>query len=252
MRFLAFSDVHNNLACVRKMRAQEQNTFDAILFGGDIGRKIPEQFFAILATFECPIFYVYGNWDIDLAIDAKYHPRAQILHRSFAMLDGVTFAGFSDKPDGTARRQFAGKLKKSGVDFSRTILMCHYELRGVEKDFPGLALHLFGHTHVMEQHEAKGTKYVNLGVLDRQISARPKDKPVYEKEDCRNYIAGNYAIIEPASTGFAVRYVELPHEFPDWVPVERSYRGIEWIPEETKWSDPADPRLPRFEVAGAS
>jgi predicted phosphodiesterase len=249
MRFLAFSDVHNNLACVRKMRPQQENDFDAILFGGDIGRKIPEQFFGILASFECPIFYVYGNWDIDLPMDATYHPRAQILHRSFVSLGGITFAGFSDKPDGAARRRFSGALRKTGAVFSRTILLCHYELRGIEKDFPGLGLHLFGHTHVMERHEAKGTQYVNLGVLDRQISARPKEKTAWVKEDCRNYIAGNYAIIETGDSDFGVRYVGLPHEFPDWVPVERSYRGIEWIPEEAKWSDPADPRLPRFEVA---
>ncbi|MBS4082358.1 MAG: metallophosphoesterase family protein [Rhizobiales bacterium] len=249
MRFLAFSDVHNNLACVRKMRAREKNAFDAILFGGDIGRKIPEQFFAILATFECPVFYVYGNWDIELSPDTKYHPSAQILHRSSVTLDGFTLAGFSDKPDGTARRHVAGALKKAGADFSRTILLCHYELRGIEKDFPGLALHLYGHTHVMEQRDVRTTKYVNLGVLDRQISSRPKNKPVWLKEDCRNYIAGNYAIVETRDAGFEVRHVELPHEFADWVPVERSYRGIEWIPEEKQWSDPADPRLPRFEVA---
>ncbi len=249
MRFLAFSDVHNNLACVRKMRAQEQNTFDAILFGGDIGRKIPEAFFAILATFECPIFYVYGNWDIDLALDAKYHPRARILHRSFETLNGITFAGFSDKPDGPARRHFAGVLKQAGVDPARTILLCHYELRGIEKDVPGLALHLYGHTHVMEQFEQKRTTYVNLGVLDRQISMRPHDKPVWIKEDCRNAIAGNYAVIEVSDAGFDVRYRELPQDFTGWIPVERSYRGIEWIPEDKKWSDPADPRLPRFEVA---
>lgn len=249
MRFLAFSDVHNNLACVRKMRAREENAFDAILFGGDIGRKIPEQFFSILATFECPVFYVYGNWDIDLSPGTKYHPSAQILHRSSVTLDGITFAGFSDKPDGPARRHFAGALKKAGADFSRTILLCHYELRGIEKDFPGLALHLYGHTHVMEQFEQKGTKYANLGVLDKQISARPKDKPVWVKEDCRNYIAGNYAIIEAGEKDFDVRYVEVAGGSEDWVPVERSYRGIEWIPEEKQWSDPADPRLPRFEVA---
>jgi len=249
MRFLAFSDVHNNLACVRKMRAQERNIFDAILFGGDIGRKIPEPFFEILATFECPVYYVHGNWDIDLPLDAKYHPRATILHRSFVTLNGITFAGFSDKPDGPARRQFAGTMRKSGVDFARTILLCHYELRGVEKDFPGLALHLYGHTHVAERRAVKATQYVNLGVLDRQISARPEHKPVWVKEDCRNFIAGNYAIIEAREGGFDVRYLDLPQDFTGWIPIERSFRGIEWIPEDATWSDPADPRLPRFEIA---
>jgi len=250
MRYLAFSDVHNNLACVRKMRAQEKNAFDAILFGGDIGRKIPEQFFRILASFECPVFYVYGNWDIDLPMDARYHERATILHRSAVTLNGVSFAGFSDKPDGPSRRKFAGALRKSGADFSRTILMCHYELRGIEKDFPGLALHLYGHTHVMAQHEIKGTTYVNLGVLDRQISVRPENKPVWQKEDCRNAIAGNYAIIEARAAGFEVRHVELPSDLADWEPIDRSYRGIEWIPGDAKWAEADDPRLPRFEIAG--
>lgn len=250
MRFLAFSDVHNNLACVRKMRAQEGNSFDAILFGGDIGRKIPEAFFAILATFGCPIFYVYGNWDVDLALTTKYHPQATILHRSAVTLNGITLAGFSNKPDGTARRNFAGSLRKSGVDFSRTVLMCHYELRGIEKDFPGLALHLYGHTHVMEQFERKQTKYVNLGVLDRQISLRPEAKTIWTKEDCRNAIAGNYAIIETNERVFSTRYVTLPHDLTGFVPVERSYRGIEWIADDAKWSEASDPRLPRFEIAG--
>jgi predicted phosphodiesterase len=231
------------------MRAQERNTFDAILFGGDLGRKIPEKFFEILATFECPIFYVYGNWDVDLSPDTKYHPRATILDRSFAALGGVTFAGFSTKPDGPARRRFAEELKKSGADFSRTILLCHYELRGIEKDFPGLALHLYGHTHVAEQRSVKSTQYVNLGVLDKQISARPEHKPVWVKEDCRNFIAGNYAIVEAREGGFDTRYMHLPHDFTGWIPVERSYRGIEWIPEDAKWSEAGDPRLPRFEIA---
>jgi predicted phosphodiesterase len=250
LRLLAFSDVHNNLACVRKMRAQEENRFDAIVFGGDIGRKIPDKFFEILASFDCPIFYVYGNWDVDLPLDAKYHPRANILHRSHISFGGVTFAGFSDKPDGVVRRQFAGSLRKAGVDFSRTVLLCHYELRGIEKDFPGLALHLYGHTHVMEQREAKGTRYVNLGVLDRQISTRPENKLLWIKEDCRNFNAGNYAIIEITPAAFDIRYVEFKTDFPGWIPVDRSYRGIAWIAEEDRWRDPQDPRLPRFEVAG--
>src|SRR4029077_607275 len=37
MRILAFSDIHNNVACVRKLRAQETNSYDVITIPGDIG-----------------------------------------------------------------------------------------------------------------------------------------------------------------------------------------------------------------------
>jgi predicted phosphodiesterase len=248
MRILAFSDVHNNLACVRKMQAQEQTRFDAVLFGGDIGRKIPEQFFEILANFDCPIFYVYGNWDIDLSREKKYHPRALILHESFVTLDGVTFAGFSDKPSEASRRKLARSLNEAGVDLARTIMICHYELPRLEKDIPGLGLHLFGHTHQASQRMANGTRYANLGALDRQVTARPSDKSSWSHEDCRNYIAGNYAIIDIAGAEFSVSHVEVPHSFPNWTAIDRCYRGIEWIPEEVRWSRESDPKLPRFEA----
>lgn len=230
------------------MQAQEKNAFDAILFGGDMGRKIPEQFFEILAAFECPIYYVFGNWDVDLPHEKIYHPRALILHESFVTLNGVAFAGFSDKPNERARRGLAGSLKESGADFSRTILICHYELPGLERDFAGLGLHLFGHTHQAAQRTSNGTKYVNLGALDRQVTARPKGKPAWSREDCRNYIAGNYAIIEISGADFSVRHVEVPQHFPDWMAIDRCYRGIEWIPEEVKWSRESDPKLPSFEA----
>jgi predicted phosphodiesterase len=63
MRLLAFSDIHHNLVAVRKMRALENNSFDAIIVAGDIGNESAADFFGILATFKCPVMYVYGNWD---------------------------------------------------------------------------------------------------------------------------------------------------------------------------------------------
>ena len=42
MRLLAFSDIHNNLVAVRKLRALEKNTFDAIVVAGDIGAGPPQ------------------------------------------------------------------------------------------------------------------------------------------------------------------------------------------------------------------
>ena len=37
MKILSISDIHNNAACVRKLRAQESNDYDVIAIPGDIG-----------------------------------------------------------------------------------------------------------------------------------------------------------------------------------------------------------------------
>ena len=63
MRLLAISDIHNNVACVRKLRGQESNDFDAIVLAGDIGGDRATEIFKVLKTFRCPILYVHGNWD---------------------------------------------------------------------------------------------------------------------------------------------------------------------------------------------
>jgi len=72
MRLLAFSDIHNNLVAVPKLRAFEKNSFDAIVVAGDIGNESAADFFKILATFKCPVLYVYGNWDDELGYKASF------------------------------------------------------------------------------------------------------------------------------------------------------------------------------------
>ena len=63
MRILAVSDIHNNVACVRKLLAQESNSYDVIVFPGDIGTYRAAEIFDMLKTFECPIVLIHGNWD---------------------------------------------------------------------------------------------------------------------------------------------------------------------------------------------
>lgn len=61
MRFLVLSDIHNNLVAIQKIRAQESNSYDAVVVAGDIGSDSAHQIFEILATFSCPVLYVDGN-----------------------------------------------------------------------------------------------------------------------------------------------------------------------------------------------
>lgn len=55
MRILAISDIHNNVACVRKLRAQEDNSFDVIAIAGDVGGYRAFEIFEVLKSFKCPI-----------------------------------------------------------------------------------------------------------------------------------------------------------------------------------------------------
>lgn len=95
MRFLLLSDIHNNLRAVEKMRAQESNRFDALIVAGDIGSDSAHQIFDVLATFKCPVLYVYGNWDHKLGYDTSFGEVCHHLHLSPFTSGPITFAGFS-------------------------------------------------------------------------------------------------------------------------------------------------------------
>jgi predicted phosphodiesterase len=63
MRELAVSDMHNNGACVHKLRAQESNDCGVIATLGDIGNRRAVEVLKTLRTFECPIVSARRNWD---------------------------------------------------------------------------------------------------------------------------------------------------------------------------------------------
>src|SRR5437588_3156761 len=80
MKILAISDIHNNVACVRKLRSQEANEFDVIAIAGDIGDYRAKEIFDVLKTFRCPIVYVHGNWDSKLGYNDNFGPDCHLLH----------------------------------------------------------------------------------------------------------------------------------------------------------------------------
>jgi len=98
MRLLAFSDIHHNLVAVRKLRALETNSFDAIVVAGDIGSASAEEFFRILSTFKCPILYVYGNWDHELSYSKSYGDHCHLIHSNVVTIGDLHFTGFSGCP----------------------------------------------------------------------------------------------------------------------------------------------------------
>ena len=307
MRLLAFSDIHHNLVAVRKLRAFEKNSFDAIIVAGDIGSESAADFFEILATFKCPVMYVYGNWDNKLGYKRSFGHHCHLIHSNVITIGNISFVGFSGCPahwgknpivrkfyrqieienrsvvdalrDGIrpgyrirrtkAYQEYALQLqsaknevlklnresireavKKAEIDPRRCVIITHQRLTRLSEEIPGALLHLFGHLHTFSEHTFKTTKYVNVAALDRPVSVRPRTKEKWVKEDCRNFNAGNYTTIEiNSSQALKIQCVNLPHEYLNWIPLEdRRYNGIEWIPEEAKWTNASDVPIPRYEV----
>jgi predicted phosphodiesterase len=260
MNILAISDIHNNVAAVRRMRSLERNCFDVIIIAGDIGSDHAETIFKVLQSFKCPILYVYGNWDRKLSYKASFGADCHFLHLNFVKIKSLTFTGFSGCPTHWGRNPIAMRslrkdrrttsndinelnrqalkrlIKKSNIDLSRTVLITHERHTRVREIAPNVALHLFGHIHAHSDSTFAGTRYVNVAALDCTISARPRGKRKWTYADCRNYNAGNYTIINFQNDGnITSRCVYLPHDYKRWVPLERMRLvGQQLIPEERK------------------
>jgi predicted phosphodiesterase len=112
MRLLAFSDIHHNLVAVRKLRAVEKNSFDAIVVAGDVGNESAPEFFRILATFQCPVLYVYGNWDNDLGYDTSFGDDCHLIQSNVITIGDISFTGFSGCPTNWGRNPIFLKLRR--------------------------------------------------------------------------------------------------------------------------------------------
>jgi hypothetical protein len=112
MKLLAFSDIHHNLMAVRKLRAQESNSFDAIAVAGDIGGDSAPEFFRILTTFECPVLYVYGNWDHQLGYAARFGHDCHLVQGNVTTIGALHFTGFSGCPTNWGQNPIAQRLRR--------------------------------------------------------------------------------------------------------------------------------------------
>jgi len=113
MRLLAFSDIHNNLVAVRKLRALEKNSFDAIIVAGDIGNASVADFFKILTTFKCPVLYVYGNWDHELGYKSSFGRDCHLIRSNVITIGDISFTGFSGCPTNWGKNPIARKIHRT-------------------------------------------------------------------------------------------------------------------------------------------
>lgn len=228
MRILAISDIHNNVACVRKLRAQEANRFDVIAVPGDIGMHRAAEIFGVLATFRCPIVYIHGNWDrMPAAMD--FGSEAHLVHLLVVRVGRLSFTGYSfGDAEAVGRAGGRGEytrrcrarvmraIREDGADPSRCVLMAHDRATRLDQELPGLLLHLYGHVHTFDVSQRAGTTYANVSALDRLVPVRRKRGPV-------SYVnAGNYAVIEVRDNGaVAVECRLLARNYAGWTVVPR-------------------------------
>lgn len=211
MKLLGISDIHGNVDAVRKLRGRERNTFDAVVVAGDIGGDAAAEIMDILASFACPVMYIYGNWDRRLPYESDFGPTCRHLHLRPVECCGWSFVGISGLPTswglnpiaatlrqevnqkyrsvspdnaeflGAVRKAerealllnrtaLAAVIKESNADPTRTVLVTHDRLFGIDRDFPSLSLHLFGHRHGFKMTSHRGTAFVNVSALDDSIN----------------------------------------------------------------------------------
>ena len=255
MKILAISDIHNNLACVRKLRAQEANAYDVIAVAGDIGTRAAGEIFATLASFECPIVYVHGNWD-RMPDDAKFGAGAHLVHLEAVKVGSLTFAGYSFRGTLPRRRELSGAeygrrcralvraaLRKSGTDLQRCVLLAHDRARHLDRDFPNLLLHIYGHVHTFEVLRRGTTTYVNASALDRMLPVARK----HDRKRLRHVNAGNYAVINVGRDGkVSVECRLLRRNYQEWTVIGRATSngpiGKHLIPEDAAFADDGSSR----------
>jgi predicted phosphodiesterase len=196
MKLLGISDIHGNVDAVRKLRGRQGNAFDAVVVAGDIGGDAAAEIMDILVTFACPVLYIYGNWDRRLPYDADFGPTCHHLHLRPVECGGWSFVGISGLPTSWGQNPIAATLrqdanrkhrfekeasllnraalgaviKQANATPARTVLVAHDRLFGLDRDFPGLSLHLFGHRHGFRMSSHRGTVFVNISALDDPIN----------------------------------------------------------------------------------
>jgi hypothetical protein len=139
-----------------------------------------------------------------------------------------------------ARRAAVGAVIRAfGVDLARCILLSHDRATHLDRDFPGLLLHLYGHIHTFDVRERAGTTIVNTSALDRILAVASKR----DRRRVRHVNVGNYAVIEIGRTNkVSVERRLLHRKWEKWRvlgpdSILSEPMGGELIPEDSVFGD---------------
>lgn len=167
INFLAISDIHDNLRAVRKLRALEKNTFDAVIVAGDMGNKKDDDIMNILSSFECPILFVYGNWDNTQSYDKKFSQNCIHLHQKIVFINGYSFTGFSGCQASWGENPIAKEIiSKTELKYEEyTKMISEIRSNAYKESAP-----------IRETHSLACKKYLDL------INTKNKQAKAYKKE----------------------------------------------------------------------
>lgn len=249
MRILACSDIHNNVAAVRKLRFREANGYDAVIVAGDIGSNVAQEIFDVLGTFGCPVLFVLGNWDRRLPHHTEFGERCHHLHLSPFRLDGLSVVGESidgidpaweavraeveaENPSDVSaartaftqhqRRLLSKIVADEGSD--RTIVVTHYRPTRTKDHLPGVPLFLFGHNHGFLDKTFLGSRFVNVSALDNKVMVVPHGLNRHSLADYRFINDGSYVVItHDRIDGFVVESRRFAPDFTGWRRIENEF-----------------------------
>ena len=136
MRFLAFSDIHGSKESVQRLIDEiVDQSYDAIIFAGDFtnaifdgpeqGKNQMEEIVSLIQSLEKPLYYVYGNRDVDVECNYGYN-----LH---------------EKDQRIGEFSLTNNVKKSG---KKTIIVTHEKSPNFIISNPICLLYIHGHEHV--------------------------------------------------------------------------------------------------------
>lgn len=245
-RLLACSDIHNNVNAVRQLRTREGNDYDAVIVAGDLGSETAGEIFNLFQSFECPVLYVFGNWDHRLEHDRPFGERCHHVHLSPVRIGALNIVGETidgidpdwetlrfdieaanpdDIPAGRqAFRQRQREMLSALVEAEgpeRTIVVSHYRLTKTQSFLPEVPLFLFGHIHRFEDKTFRGQRFVNVSALDNKVMVVPRDLNRVTRDDYRFVNDGSYVVItHNQGIGFSIEPRRFDPDFSNWKRIE--------------------------------
>ncbi|QND47702.1 hypothetical protein HB780_18695 [Rhizobium lusitanum] len=245
-RLLALSDIHNNVNAVRQLKAREGNNYDAMIVAGDIGSDAASEIFEVLRSFECPVLYVFGNWDHSLKYDRAFGDRCHHVHLAPFRIGELSIVGETidgidpewellrseiETEDPTnipaVKKEFSARqrAKLSAIVETegpeRTIVVSHYRLTKTQSFLKGVPFFLFGHIHRFEDSTSRGQRFVNVSALDNKVMVAPRGLKRITRSDYRLINDGSYVVItHERDTGFSVEPRRFDPDFSNWDRVE--------------------------------
>jgi predicted phosphodiesterase len=229
MRALVVSDIHGRLEAIRWLRSAEPNRFDAVIVAGDLlgfDKSRASEILETLASFDCPVAFIRGNWDA--AISAPFAAHCHHVQLQPLAIESWSIIGIDDVGpwqsgsfDGD-RKRLAEMIREIGS--VRCIVVSHDRLPFATRDMQGVPLFVFGHRHKFTHTGSRGSTFLDPGALGEVVTVTRNGEWVHESE-IRNAIVGSYAIAELGDEGEVhVARKSFQQYLPGWKPLE----GWKW------------------------